>query len=289
MENVSLRLNGEGKNACLARLCSVKYAQSTPKEEAKRHIHPTLELFYFEKGEGVVEIGKKAFPVREHDLFIVDSSKLHIQYCKEKSDSLFCYTFEVDEVALTGFNKNSISANGYFYCSLNTPDNPVRQQILRIIDEVKAKKYNYISKIQYLFNELFVDVLRLVFEQTSKPVEGAGNIVNVQALEIAKLYIDEHYAEEITTERLAALAIMSKSYFITQFKTFFQITPKQYINLVRIQHACTLLTATDESILTISLKTGFSNPVYFTEVFTRINKLSPTEYRKRYVAKEKAE
>ena len=280
----SLRLGNEGNNACLARLCGFDYAKSTPREETRRHIHPTLEMFYFEKGEGVIEIGKTVFPVKAHDLFIVDSSKLHIQYCKEKTQPLFYYAFEVDEVALTGFNKNSITARGYFYHELKKPDNPVRQKIIQLVDEAKNKEYNYLSKIQLFFNEIFIDILRLVFAQSPKPVEETGNIVNVQALERAKSYIDEHFTDQITVDELAVLAFMSKSYFITQFKTFFQITPKQYLNLVRIQRACALLTTTDDSILKIALKTGFSNPVYFTEIFTKTTKLSPTEYRKKYDA-----
>ena len=286
MDNLSLRLNGENKNACMARLCHFGYGKSAAKEESRRHIHSTLEIFYFEKGEGVVEIGQKVFPVKAHDLFIVDSSKLHIQYCKEKSVPLVFYGFEVDEIALAGFNKNSITLNGYFYCELHVPDNPVRQQILRLMDEVKKKEYNYLTKIQLLFNELFIDLLRLVFAQTPKLVEGTGGIVNVQALEIAKAYIDERYAESISVEDLSTLTFMSKSYFITQFKTFFQITPKQYVNLVRIQRACALLTSTDDSVMKIACQVGFSNPVYFTEIFTKINKLTPSKYRQKYGEKE---
>ena len=100
--------------------------------------------------------------------------------------------------------------------------------------------------------------------------------------EALRVRAGEKYGEEVTIEDLAKIALMSKSYFIMQFKNFFQITPKQYLNLVRIQHACTLLTATDDSVVKIAWQVGFPNPVYFTETFTKINRLSPSAYRKKF-------
>ncbi len=273
----------ESKNACEARLCGFGRAKSAPKEETRRHIHSTLELFYFESGEGLVEVGKRVIPVKAHDLLIIDSSKLHLQYCKDKNNPPIYYGLEADKISLAGFNKNCVTFSGYFYHEFQTGDNPVYKKLLLIRRESEKKEYNYIAKIQLLFNEMFIDILRFVFCGWVKPVEtGGGAIVNVQALERAKAYIDEKYGEEVTIEDLAKIALMSKSYFITQFKNFFQITPKQYLNLVRIQHACTLLTATDDSVVKIAWQVGFPNPVYFTETFTKINRLSPSAYRKKF-------
>jgi len=271
----------ESKNTTPARLCSFKRLVSTPKEECHRHIHSTLELFYFESGEGAIEVGKKLFPIKAHDLFVVDSSKLHLQYSTEKTQPLVYYVAEADKIALAGFNKNSVTAEGYFHYSFENADNPIYAKMRQIAKELKEKEYNHTVKSSLLFNEAFIDVLRLVFSKSSNLVDGTGGIVNVKAMETVKAYIDEHFIENVDVETLANLAFMSKSYFITQFKTFFQITPKQYLNLVRVQHACTLLQTTEDAVMKVAVKVGFNNAVYFTEIFTKINKISPTEYRKR--------
>ena len=275
-------MNIPEQNACVARLCNFGYAKSTAKQETRRHIHSNLELFYFEQGEGVVEVGKSVIQVRAHHLFIVDSSKLHLQYCKDKNASLLYYAFSVDNVALAGFNKNCVTRDGFFHYAFESEDNEIYRKILQLCQEKEKKEYNYIAKIALIFNEIFVDILRLVFSGFVSSIQNETNIVNTGALESAKAYIDEHFAEELTIDDLAKHAFMSKSYFITQFKHFFHVTPKQYLNLVRVQNACALLTASEDSVVKIALKVGFSNPVYFTELFTKIVKIAPSAYRKRY-------
>ena len=199
----------------------------------------------------------------------------------DEDEPLVYYGFEVDGVEFFGFNKNSLTAEGYFHYAFSSGDNEIYSAILRMAREVDEGAYRYEQKLQMLFNATFIDLTRLVFAEATPPAEGAVTVFNVQALEDAKAYIDGHYDEELTVDDLARLAFMSKSYFITQFKTFFQITPKQYLNLVRVQRACHLLTATEDTVIKIALQVGFGNPVYFTELFTKINGVSPTAYRKR--------
>lgn len=281
MEN-SFYLNIPQQNACIAHLCNFGYGKSTAKQETRRHIHSHLELFYFEQGEGVVEVGKSVVQVRAHHLFIVDSSKLHLQYCKDKNAPLLYYAFSVDKIALAGFNKNCVTRDGFFHFAFDNENNEIYRKILSICQEREKKEYNYIAKIGLIFNEMFVDILRLVFSGCVNPIQSEISIVNTGALERAKAYIDEHFAEDLSVDNLAKHAFMSKSYFITQFKNFFHITPKQYLNLVRIQNACALLTTTGDSVVKIAVKVGFTNPVYFTELFTKIVKIPPSAYRKRY-------
>ena len=58
-------------------------------------------------------------------------------------------------------------------------------------------------------------------------------------------------------------SFMTKSYFITQFKKLFNISPMQYLTLVRLEQAKLLLSKTTDTITDIALKVGFNNPVYF--------------------------
>ena len=68
---VILRISEEGKGAQAVKLRSFCHQKSPRKEETHRHIHPTLEAFYFEKGRGVVEVGKSVLLVKAHDLYFV--------------------------------------------------------------------------------------------------------------------------------------------------------------------------------------------------------------------------
>ena len=53
----------------------------------------------------------------------------------------------------------------------------------------------------------------------------------------------------------------------------------QFINNVRIKNAKTLLKKTNHTITKISLYVGFNDPNYFSNVFKKVVKSTPTEYR----------
>lgn len=52
---------------------------------------------------------------------------------------------------------------------------------------------------------------------------------------LAKLFIDEHYAEDIDLDAIAGEASFSKFHFIRLFKMAYGKTPHQYLTRVRIE------------------------------------------------------
>lgn len=61
-------------------------------------------------------------------------------------------------------------------------------------------------------------------------------------------YINEHYSEDISLDKLAASANVSKSECLRCFKESIQITPYKYLTEYRLSKAAELLKNTDESI-----------------------------------------
>lgn len=56
-----------------------------------------------------------------------------------------------------------------------------------------------------------------------------------------------------------------------------------YLLRFRIEKSLALLEDSSQNITEISVKTGFSNPCYFSKLFRQEMKCSPTEYRKQYL------
>lgn len=69
-------------------------------------------------------------------------------------------------------------------------------------------------------------------------------------------------------------------FLLPPFPPDFNISPMQYLNLVRMEQAKLLLSRTSESVTQIAVKVGFNNPVYFAEVFSKTIGVPPTIYRK---------
>ena len=93
-------------------------------------------------------------------------------------------------------------------------------------------------------------------------------------------YIDHHYKESLSLDRLAAEANVNKYYLVHAFKQAYNISPINYLISCRIREGKRLLTDTDLSLSQISSILGFSSASYFSQSFRKAEGVSPVEYRK---------
>lgn len=92
-------------------------------------------------------------------------------------------------------------------------------------------------------------------------------------------YIKLHLTEDISIEKISEKFNLSLYYMCHLFKNITGVTISAYRNQERIKKAKALLISTDENITDIALFCGFSSSCYFTEVFTKLVGISPTEFR----------
>lgn len=92
-------------------------------------------------------------------------------------------------------------------------------------------------------------------------------------------YVRAHYADAITVEELAAIAMQSRFHFIRSFKAAFGATPYQYVLRLRIEEAKRLLRATDRSVTDIGFGLGFASASAFHRAFAKAVGVSPEQYR----------
>lgn len=267
-------------------LLSVSKVQNGPKGETKTHMHAHLEIFYFAENSGYFEFNDKTFPIKANDLLIINARQMHRQY-SENEKPLVYYCFAVDNIQLKNKKRNCITDSNFFLYSFPDSDNVVFHSISRLLKELKEKNYGYAVKVEAIFMELLIEMIRLFttknnFSDTTDP-----HILNKKVLNETKKYIDDHFQENLTLEDLAAVSFMNKSYFSHQFKKLFGISPFQYLSIVRLEQAKLLLTSTDNSITQISSDVGYDNPAYFAEQFKKFIKISPSGYRKQIYERSK--
>lgn len=73
----------------------------------------------------------------------------------------------------------------------------------------------------------------------------------------AQHYVEQHYMENITVEKLANLGYMSRTTFNRQFKKEIGITPIEYLIEVRIKLAKLMLKRKENAITDIAMRCGF--------------------------------
>jgi signal transduction histidine kinase/DNA-binding response OmpR family regulator len=94
--------------------------------------------------------------------------------------------------------------------------------------------------------------------------------------------IEAHLSDEsFSVEQLAKNLFMSYSQVQRKLNALICLSPNQLIRQIRLQKAQELLSTTDDTISTISMDCGFSDPSYFAKVFKQEFGVSPQEWRNR--------
>lgn len=93
-------------------------------------------------------------------------------------------------------------------------------------------------------------------------------------------YIKQHLAENLSVDKLSALACMSKATFFRVFKREFGLTPVEYIIRERLGEAKRLLRRPLASVADVCLRAGFNNLSHFQSLFKKYEGLTPGAYKK---------
>lgn len=123
---------------------------------------------------------------------------------------------------------------------------------------------------------------RLADEQFGKEEPSASieemNQVN-RFVKSAMEYISEHYMEELSLTDVAESAGISSGYLSTMFSQNLNCKFVDYLNQIRIEHACVYLEQNYLKTYEIAYKVGFRDEKYFSKVFRKVTGKSPKEYR----------
>ncbi len=97
-------------------------------------------------------------------------------------------------------------------------------------------------------------------------------------------WLNEHLAEPITLDDMAAAAGMSRRSFTRAFRTHAGTTPSAYLDCRRVETAANLLAGTAMSVKQVARTAGFASEQSLRRSFRRQYKVSPTEFRMRFGA-----
>lgn len=96
----------------------------------------------------------------------------------------------------------------------------------------------------------------------------------------AKIYIMEHLSQNLSVKDVADYVHLSPEYFTKLFKKETGRNIKDYILQVKVDVAKDLLENPNIPISLVSLELGYSNFSHFTQIFKKIENVTPSEYRK---------
>jgi transcriptional regulator GlxA family with amidase domain len=154
----------------------------------------------------------------------------------------------------------------------------LEQHLETLETEFTEKEPGYQLVVKTRMIECMVTLSRYAQRTSSKDAR-EEHMTDEQWLLSIVAMLKQNFDKPFTLEQLSRLCGMSVSSFSAKFKAYTGKTLMEFKHELQIREACRLLEETDEKILTIALKAGFSEAAFFHRVFRRRTGMSPALYR----------
>ncbi|MPM97050.1 HTH-type transcriptional activator RhaS [bioreactor metagenome] len=117
--------------------------------------------------------------------------------------------------------------------------------------------------------------------QAQGSLAGESSLQAAQYARKAYHFIMEHFCEPIKIQELAKQFGVSRNYLYACFKDVYKVSPKQFLNSVRMEHASSMLLSKYLYVSQVAHLVGFEDELAFSKAFKEFHHLSPTDFRKR--------
>lgn len=235
------------------------------------HTHSYAELFYVVSGKGLFQIDSEQYPVSAQQMIVVNPNVVHTELSYQS------FPLEYIVLGIDGLEFSSNETEEGRFQILNYQNRGGILTCLRnILKETEDALPGFETICRAYMEILIVQLMRDTnFQLTSDPTPAAN-----RQCAVVRRYIDSHFKESLTLEHLAEVAHVNKYYLAHSFKEEFGISPISYQLNRRIEESCYLLQQTDMSLSQIARVLGFSSSSYFSQLFRKTKKITPSDYRK---------
>ena len=255
------------------------------------HCHDIFELNFVADGAGCRRIvGDSSEVIGDLDLVLITSPELeHVweqHQCRSTDVHEVTVQFRLDfEAPTSPFHTNPYKSIYQMLMrakhGLAFPQTAIRMVYHRLVA---------LSKIEESFlavHELFAILYELSKCDSARELASSAFAkVDVESdsrrvLKV-KSYVADHYADDITLERLADLVGMAPTAFSRYFHQATGKTVSEYVVGVRLGNAARRLVDTTDTVAEICWDTGFNTLSNFNRLFRKRKGCSPTEFRQKY-------
>ena len=247
------------------------------------HRHEEFQLSYVMKGEGSLIVADTMGFYKAGDVIVLGSNLPHVfksdPVASETSHMLSVFFtkssfgsqfFEMEELkSLQSFFRKA--ENGFRLTRTSEKWAPLFQQIQKAS---KLDRFILFFQLLKQLNTARYEVLSsFISEKKYSDTEG-------QRMGAVFQYTMNNFREKITLEEIAKTAAMTPNAFCNYFKKRTRKTYVGFLNEIRIEEACKLLSAHPErSMAVIAEQSGFQNISNFNRKFKQLKQCQPREFR----------
>lgn len=152
-------------------------------------------------------------------------------------------------------------------------DNIIRECLV----ENERKRFAYDLRIRAMIYWIITALARFWLEKRES-FPNAGSVRKDPVLSLPA-YIEEHIAEPLKVEDLAAMLGISYPWFAKRFRDFFGVSCKQFIEQVRMDYVEQYLIHSNLDLEEISRRTGFTDSSHMVKSFRQLRNMTPGQFR----------
>jgi len=261
----------------------IAYHLNLPKFEFKWHYHPEYEITLITRGSGKRIVGDSFENFNDGDLVIIGPFVPHTWVSSQtEQPPLTSTVVQFSEKCISGLlNFKECAAvkalldkskRGLFYAKQENT------AVCNLIKELPGKTgFERIMSFLQVLNSLSQQNNTSLASAHYQPVKGREHESRINKV---CGFLQKNFTGTVSIHKTAALVHLSDSAFCRFFKRATGVTFSDYVNELRISHACHLLNSSDMTIAEIAADSGFESITYFNRIFLKKKKTGPREFRK---------
>lgn len=237
----------------------------------QRPRHDDNLLLYCVDGRGRLEAGGDHYLIGSGDLALLPQGLTH-DYAASRREPWTIYWVHFQGVSTRVFMDYLGYRDGH--AVVNAGVSPALLASFNSLLAVRRTGYsssafvNAANQLRHLFTQFAMETRRSRARR-----QGSLDLDSIQA------YMQDNIREPLELEDLAAVAHLSKFHFSSRYKALTGYSPIKHFLHMKIEYACQLLDSTELSVKAIAAELGYSDPLYFSRLFSKTMGMSPRAYR----------
>ena len=249
------------------------YFKTKPPYFTERENLNSFLILYTLSGKGFLRYQGKEYTLSAGQCFFIHCKARHLYYALKGSPWEFLWLHFYGSSSLGYYQE--FERNGFRILDIDDKasfESGLRQ-IIAINQEKTATRELFTS---HLILNLLTKLLILNFT-------GQASLPDIPAyIQGCAKYIDTHFQEGLSLEKLSALQHISKYYLSREFKRYMGITVQDYLINTRITYAKELLKYTNMPVGEIAFACGMHNVSHFINLFKARESMTPLSYRRHW-------
>ncbi|WP_028530855.1 AraC family transcriptional regulator [Paenibacillus sp. HW567] len=266
--------------------------------EPHLHVHDFIEISYVASGSGIHILGDSKYEVCKGDLFLINYDIPHEfrSFASPAAPPLQVYNcvFKPDfiDVNLNDYKDFSdvihyLSFRSVFSLGSDTMDDlkilggensAIEAMYKKMLVEFTNQEDGYIEMLRAYLMELLITIFRSL--KKSDKTNNRTMSHHAKLIEQSIRHLKANYTISTKLNELASQSFLSPTYFCKLFKEHTGMTVSEYVQRLRIEEACNLLTHTDNKIIVVAEQVGYKDIKHFNEVFKKLTGQTPSVYKK---------